>query len=90
LVSPTNHLSLVLRVDRRLISIDISTSAFPGLLWSESEKRIYGPQLREKTHPHLRLGEAMVSMPRVEPGDMVFWHCVSSLRNRIGRSIVYG
>ncbi|GJE99090.1 DUF1479 domain-containing protein [Phanerochaete sordida] len=29
-----------------------------------------------KTHPHLRLDEgALVSVPRVNPGDQVFWHC---------------
>lgn len=28
-------------------------------------------------HPHLRLEETMVSVPRVEPGDFVAWHCDS-------------
>ncbi|RVX68092.1 hypothetical protein B0A52_08231 [Exophiala mesophila] len=31
----------------------------------------YNPQ----THPHLELDSTMVSMPQVEPGDYVAWHC---------------
>jgi len=54
---------------------DVSSSAFPGLLWNDEIKVLFGPRLSDQTHPHLRLDEAMVSMPRVEPGDMVFWHC---------------
>ncbi|KAL0580982.1 hypothetical protein V5O48_001074 [Marasmius crinis-equi] len=27
------------------------------------------------SHPHLKLDKTMVSMPRVEPGDQVYWHC---------------
>ncbi|KAM5544876.1 hypothetical protein V8D89_001774 [Ganoderma adspersum] len=34
-----------------------------------------GPRPNPKTHPHLRLEQTMVSMPKVYPGDMVFWHC---------------
>ncbi|KAJ7250502.1 hypothetical protein B0H12DRAFT_1120680 [Mycena haematopus] len=34
-----------------------------------------GLELNDKTHPHLRLNQTMVSMPRVEPGDQVYWHC---------------
>jgi hypothetical protein len=57
--------------------IDASTSDFPGILWNAEEKRLFGPRLDDEAHPHLKLETAMVSMPRVEPGDMVFWHCVS-------------
>lgn len=32
-------------------------------------------ELSEELHPHLRLAEGMVSIPRVEPGDYVAWHC---------------
>lgn len=32
-------------------------------------------ELSTVTHPHLALDQTMVSVPRVEPGDMVFWHC---------------
>ncbi|KAJ7656448.1 hypothetical protein DFH06DRAFT_471627 [Mycena polygramma] len=34
-----------------------------------------GLELNDTAHPHLRLNETMVSMPRVEPGDQVYWHC---------------
>lgn len=32
-------------------------------------------EYRPDTHPHLRLDRTMVSIPRVEPGDVAFWHC---------------
>ncbi|EPQ32237.1 uncharacterized protein PFL1_00434 [Pseudozyma flocculosa PF-1] len=32
-------------------------------------------ELSDRTHPHLRLDETMTSIPQVEPGDMVLWHC---------------
>ena len=35
-----------------------------------------GPRPTPKLHPHLRLEETMTSVPKVVPGDMVFWHCV--------------
>jgi len=54
---------------------DASTSDFPGITQNETDGRIYGPQPTDGEHPHLRLNQVMVSMPRVEPGDMVFWHC---------------
>ncbi|KAJ7066227.1 hypothetical protein C8F01DRAFT_981977 [Mycena amicta] len=34
-----------------------------------------GLELNEATHPHLKLGQTMISMPKVEPGDQVYWHC---------------
>ncbi|KAJ7181019.1 DUF1479-domain-containing protein [Mycena filopes] len=34
-----------------------------------------GQEFSDATHPHLRLAQTMVSMPRVEPGDQVYWHC---------------
>ena len=34
-----------------------------------------GPRLTPYTHPHLQLEETMTSVPKVNPGDMVFWHC---------------
>ncbi|PIL29830.1 hypothetical protein GSI_08037 [Ganoderma sinense ZZ0214-1] len=37
-------------------------------------KAFVGPRPNTKTHPHLRLDETMVSVPKVYPGDMVFWH----------------
>ncbi|KAF8217086.1 hypothetical protein K438DRAFT_1914615 [Mycena galopus ATCC 62051] len=34
-----------------------------------------GLELNDATHPHLRLKQTMVSMPRIQPGDQVYWHC---------------
>jgi len=36
---------------------------------------VFGLKLTDDTHPNLRLESCMTSVPRVEPGDMVFWHC---------------
>jgi len=52
-----------------------SSSEFPGIVYNVEEKRLYGPHLTNETHPHMKLEDAMVSIPCVEPGDMVFWHC---------------
>lgn len=35
----------------------------------------HGQEIRDEWHPHLELDRAMVSMPKVEPGDYVVWHC---------------
>jgi len=32
-------------------------------------------EFSEAEHPGLRLEESMVSIPRIEPGDFVAWHC---------------
>lgn len=34
-----------------------------------------GQEMNNQLHPHLELTTSMVSIPRVNPGDMVFWHC---------------
>lgn len=52
---------------------DASDPDFPGVYATGSGFR--GPWPNTKTHPHLRLAETMVSVPKVHPGDMVFWHC---------------
>ena len=54
--------------------IDISTPDFPGL------HAVAGGGYRSlrptpASHPHLRLEECMTSIPKVNPGDAVFWHC---------------
>ena len=56
---------------------DISDPEFHGI-YSFGEAFI-GPRPNTKTHPHLRLDDTMVSVPKVYPGDMVFWHCVRPL-----------
>ncbi|KAH8091349.1 DUF1479-domain-containing protein [Cristinia sonorae] len=52
---------------------DISSPDFPGIY--PAGNGFAGPRPSVETHPHLRLGETMVSVPKVYPGDMVFWHC---------------
>lgn len=44
-------------------------SSFPGAVPGTCQE--YNPE----THPHLDLENTMVSMPRVQPGDFVAWHC---------------
>ncbi|KAJ6627724.1 hypothetical protein B0H10DRAFT_2161062 [Mycena sp. CBHHK59/15] len=48
---------------------DLDRTGFPGSGLGA------GQELNDLTHPHLRLDKTMVSMPRVEPGDQVYWHC---------------
>ncbi|CAL1716090.1 unnamed protein product [Somion occarium] len=52
---------------------DISSPDFPGIY--SIGRGFAGPRPNTKTHPHLKLDEAVVSIPKVYPGDMVFWHC---------------
>ncbi|KAJ7625588.1 DUF1479-domain-containing protein [Roridomyces roridus] len=49
--------------------LDLDGSAFPGSGLGT------GLELNEVSHPHLRLSKTMISMPRVKPGDQVYWHC---------------
>ncbi|GBE88545.1 DUF1479-domain-containing protein [Sparassis latifolia] len=60
-------------IDSKNWEYDITSSDFPGVYSTGSGFR--GPWPNTKTHPHLRLDETMVSVPKVNPGDMVFWHC---------------
>lgn len=50
-------------------TLDLTTSAFPNSVPG------HGQELNNETHPHLELESTMVSMPLVEPGDQVYWHC---------------
>lgn len=45
--------------------VDLDSTDFPG---SQPGK---GQELNEKTHPHLRLGSTMTSVPKIKPGDQV-------------------
>lgn len=55
--------------------LDISTPDLPGIYpWGAG---FIGPRPNPKLHPHMRLKETMTSVPKVYPGDMVFWHCVT-------------
>lgn len=53
---------------------DTSDPSIPGIKVSAAGN-FSGVQPANATHPHLKLDEAVVSVPRVKPGDMVFWHC---------------
>ena len=66
---------LFFRNDALISETDISTADFPGILPLGSGYT--GPRPTLKRHPHLKLADAMVSVPKVNPGDMVFWHCVN-------------
>ncbi|KAH8091346.1 DUF1479-domain-containing protein [Cristinia sonorae] len=52
---------------------DITSPDFPGIY--AVGKGFAGPRPNTKTHPHMKLDVTMVSVPKVYPGDMVFWHC---------------
>jgi len=49
--------------------VDVESTAFPGSQMGKTQ------ELNETTHPHLQLARTMVSVPRVEPGDQIYWHC---------------
>ncbi|KAH0828883.1 DUF1479-domain-containing protein [Lanmaoa asiatica] len=49
--------------------LNLEGSEFPGSVPGKTQ------ELNEVTHPHLRLAETMISIPRIEPGDQVYWHC---------------
>ncbi|KAG7439596.1 DUF1479-domain-containing protein [Guyanagaster necrorhizus] len=53
-------------------AFDASSADFPGLL--PRDGGWYGPHLTPELHPNLLLEETMISMPKVFPGDAVFWH----------------
>lgn len=49
--------------------VDLESTAFPGSEMGQAQV------LSEATHPHLRLGKTVTSIPRVEPGDQVYCKC---------------
>lgn len=49
-------------------TFDPTTDWFPGT-WKDDSQL-----LSPTSHPHLRLKECMVSVPRMYPGDTVWWH----------------
>ncbi|TFK50762.1 DUF1479-domain-containing protein [Heliocybe sulcata] len=48
---------------------DLEDPEFPGSRLGKTQ------EMNVDTHPHLQLARAMVSVPTVEPGDQVYWHC---------------
>ncbi|KAF9817058.1 hypothetical protein IEO21_03640 [Rhodonia placenta] len=49
--------------------IDLQSTVFHGCAPMKTQ------ELSERSHPHLRLDKTLLSIPRVLPGDQVFWHC---------------
>ncbi|KAL4062880.1 hypothetical protein J3A83DRAFT_4107876 [Scleroderma citrinum] len=70
---PTVRLDALTVFDPKNWELDTSTPDFPGI--ERCGTGFIGPQPTPVLHPHLRLKETMTSMPKVYPGDMVFWHC---------------
>ncbi|EXA46300.1 hypothetical protein FOVG_07026 [Fusarium oxysporum f. sp. pisi HDV247] len=48
--------------------LDFDTTNFPGSPHHRNQ------ELNDETHPHLELPRTMVCMPKVYPGDSVWWH----------------
>lgn len=57
--------------------LDTTSRRFPGCSLG------HNIELSTTTHPHLALDKTMTSIPHVNPGDMVLWHCdaVHSVEN---------
>ncbi|KAE9369071.1 DUF1479-domain-containing protein [Stipitochalara longipes BDJ] len=49
-------------------TMDLESDWFPGTFSDDSQL------LSSESHPHLRLEECLVSIPKMYPGDTVFWH----------------
>ncbi|KAF8556553.1 DUF1479-domain-containing protein [Imleria badia] len=60
-------------LDPKNWKFDVSSADFPGII--PVGCGYGGPLPTPQLHPHLRLEETMISVPKVSPGDMVFWHC---------------
>ncbi|KAJ7488042.1 hypothetical protein FB451DRAFT_1226299 [Mycena latifolia] len=60
-------------LDAKNWQFDISTPEFPGIF--ERDSGYGGPCPTNELHPHLLLDTTMTSVPTVNPGDTVFWHC---------------
>ncbi|KAJ3560099.1 hypothetical protein NP233_g11060 [Leucocoprinus birnbaumii] len=60
-------------VDPKNWALNLDTAEFPGL-WSR-DGGWAGPHPTPTSHPHLFLEKTMISVPKVKPGDGVFWHC---------------
>lgn len=55
------------------VDIDISYADFPGII--PHDGGFIGPRPTTEMHPHMMLDKTMTSVPKVFPGDTVFWHC---------------
>ncbi|OSC96782.1 DUF1479-domain-containing protein [Trametes coccinea BRFM310] len=48
--------------------LDLDDPTFPGSTPGKTQA------VTPETHPHLRIEQTIVSIPRVDPGDQVYWH----------------
>ncbi|KAG2017541.1 hypothetical protein CC2G_007041 [Coprinopsis cinerea AmutBmut pab1-1] len=53
--------------------LDLDSSGFAGIF--PRDGGYAGPRPTTALHPHLELEKTMTSVPKVYPGDAVFWHC---------------
>ncbi|KIK58041.1 hypothetical protein GYMLUDRAFT_45594 [Collybiopsis luxurians FD-317 M1] len=60
-------------LDAKNWEFDISSPEFPGII--PRDGGFTGPRPTPELHPHMRLEKTMISVPKVMPGDAVFWHC---------------
>ncbi|KAG6844690.1 hypothetical protein H0H87_004665 [Tephrocybe sp. NHM501043] len=60
-------------LDAQSWQFDISSPEFPGIYAKDGGYA--GPRPTPELHPHLELEKTMTSVPKVYPGDTVFWHC---------------
>ncbi|KAF5342342.1 hypothetical protein D9611_001342 [Ephemerocybe angulata] len=60
-------------LDPKNWEFDLSSPEFPGIF--PKDGGYGGPHPTPLLHPHLQLQKTMTSMPKVYPGDAVFWHC---------------
>ncbi|KAF2024455.1 DUF1479-domain-containing protein [Setomelanomma holmii] len=56
-------------MDPHTWTLDDKTGWFPGTFKTQSQR------LSRASHPHLRLEECLVPVPKVNAGDTVWWHC---------------
>ncbi|KAG9101483.1 hypothetical protein FS749_006385 [Ceratobasidium sp. UAMH 11750] len=60
-------------------AVDVESS--PDFQGVHRELDAYGKEMfrsvqaSQESHPHLKVDQTMTSAPKVNPGDMVFWHC---------------
>ncbi|TEB05175.1 DUF1479-domain-containing protein, partial [Coprinellus micaceus] len=54
-------------------TIDVTDPLFHGI--RPRDGGYQGPMPTPELHPHLQLEKTMISIPKVYPGDAVFWHC---------------
>jgi len=60
----------------------LMVKGFVSLVWCLRFRIFIHCLIAEESHPHIRCDSSIVSVPHVNPGDMVFWHCGTLLGSR--------